>query len=415
MSDDIKVGIGVDASGLKAGMGQIKKELDGLKAKTKDGFFDLEGEKRVERNLGSMVQGLANATSGAEALAIGLDRVENVFKSSLGASVAVAGITALISKIQEARAEYDKWIKQMEELQISLGRSIATGSNLPVLDDVNKRLKDIEDRTKSIRGFWGSIGPALSNIFGSGKGRKEMEAEMASEAKTLQSIANAAIEAEAKKGREQTLKAEKELNDKILEDDLRAVDDANKEYDKLRKERGEQEKKDREAIEKATADFAREEWKKYWQDMADAATAYKDKRLKDEAEFAEREKDRAALQDQLQGEHDKFNARVAEQEKQNRANVVAEELKSPGQRNDERNAARQAANEENRAIRRAAQKEQDRQNRDWRNARMTDKDKEAWAKEFKAKRDEDKRPEFEKDIGIIRAKMEELTKKLVAR
>lgn len=46
---------------------------------------------------------------------------------------------------------------------------------------------------------------------------------------------------------------------------------------------------------------------------------------------------------------------------------------------------------------------------------MSDKDRDAWAEQFKKQREEDKKPQFEKDISEINATIKKLEKKLVAR
>lgn len=406
-----EIEVGINGAAFSKGLDELRSKADSFNKAmdgSSSGFFSLEGEKRVERNLGSMVQGLASATNGAEALAVALDRIENVFQSSIGASVAVAGITALVSLMEKAKRGWEEYGKAAVEAMRNISEATVDGRFEAANAAIQTRMEQLRKERAETNSVTGTIGTDLNRLFRGGPDAITKAKEQNRELERLKNQLAENIAASSKSVQE---KANQEEIDAALE----VVDRVNKAYEDGIEER----KKAREEADKQDQNFAEQQFREYegWLAKKTAAEdkARKDKEQKDkEADARAQEVAERNFQQfqELEKKKDELGRAVAERNKDYRENIIGEELKTPGQRNTERNDARAAASAESRAISRLAQKAQDKQNSDFRNPRMSDAERDALADKLRKQRVEDKKPQMEQDISEINASIKALKTKI---
>lgn len=133
---------GLDLSAAQKSLSKVKQMGSDVKSAFK--FEGLEGEKRVERNLGALVGELGRAQSATDALSIAADRLENSFKSSLGIGVAVGAGIALKKSLEQAASAAGELFDGYQKLsQQNIG-----AQSVEDLDKVKSGLEALKQKTE---------------------------------------------------------------------------------------------------------------------------------------------------------------------------------------------------------------------------------------------------------------------------
>jgi hypothetical protein len=152
------------------------------------GFGTMRGERSAEKGLVKMSEGLLQARSGSEALAIGLERVGRVMHLGLGLGVAAHLAGFLIEKHDKLMEQYEQLKEKSEALAQASREAVESGDfsqNVAMLAKQIQLTEELGKARKQHMGVGGFLGEVFSGSMITGSGREARNDSRKQEAESV--------------------------------------------------------------------------------------------------------------------------------------------------------------------------------------------------------------------------------------